>query len=145
MAAEDVKLSVTGLREFRNAIKKLDAEFPRDMRAGFKGIAGVLASKIAGKVPSGATRRASMSVKPRADTTSASIVAGGSRAPYYPWLDFGGTVGRGHTPGKAFSGSISRPFIPEGRYIFPTIAANRPYIQAAAAAVLEDAIKNAGL
>jgi hypothetical protein len=42
---------------------------------------------------------------------------GGRRAPYYPWLDFGGKTG----PKR----SVERPFYKEGRYLYPTLRDHR--------------------
>jgi len=54
--------------------------------------------------------RARGSVRSRSTQTFARITGGGAKAPHYPWLDFGGRVGR--------RGSIQRPFLTEGRYIY---------------------------
>ncbi len=44
--------------------------------------------------------------------TKVRIRAGGRKAPYFPWLDFGGDRrGRG-------GGIASRPFLKEGRYLY---------------------------
>jgi hypothetical protein len=40
---------------------------------------------------------------------------GGRRAPYMPWLDFGGAVG----PAR----SVTRPFIRRGRYLYAGLEA----------------------
>ena len=46
-----------------------------------------------------------------------------------PWLDFGGSVGRGHKPGAAWSGATRRTWmgrpVGEGRYVYPAISAAR--------------------
>lgn len=42
----------------------------------------------------------------------ATLTAGGPRVLYFGWLDYGGRVGRQR--------SVSRPFLPDGRYIWPT-------------------------
>jgi hypothetical protein len=50
------------------------------------------------------------------------IVGGGARAPYYPWLDFGGTL----RPVGARRNTQVRPFIRRGRYIRPAVDASMP-------------------
>ena len=47
----------------------------------------------------------------------ARIEAGGSKVPYYPWLDFGGRVGRRK--------SVHRPFLKDGRYIYDAFNRHR--------------------
>lgn len=44
------------------------------------------------------------------------IEFGGADAPYVPWLEFGGRVGRKR--------SVLRAFNPQGRYVYPAIARN---------------------
>ena len=61
---------------------------------------------------------------------------GGTAAPYFPWLDFGGTTGKGHQPGVKGSGSVERlPWMGtsgEGRYVYPAIRDNEAGIVEAA-------------
>ena len=44
--------------------------------------------------------------------TGAELSFGGPAAPYVPWLEFGGQAGR--------SGA-ARPYVPGGRYLYPTL------------------------
>lgn len=117
------------------AFKQLDTELPKELRREFKAIAEMVAGRIRGKVPR-RTGAAASSVTTRAGSTGAGIAFGGSKAPYFPWLDFGGSVGRGHRPGSAWSGAIRREWegIPRGsgRYVYPTIAESKGDIGAAA-------------
>jgi hypothetical protein len=69
--------------------------------------------------------------------TSARVSVGGKKAPYYPWLDFGGKTGR--------KKSVIRPFYKEGRYLYPTLRKINPEIQAALAGALEQVARDAGL
>ena len=84
------------------------------------------------------------------------MVAGGKKAPYYGWLDFGGTVGKGRVSagvskkraGGDFGGkegSIKRPWIDGGRYIYPAYAANRESIHKALEQILAELVREAGL
>jgi hypothetical protein len=77
------------------------------------------------------------SMKARSTQREARISAGGGRAPYYPWLDFGGHVGR--------AGGVSRPFYREGRYIYPTLRKRHPEILEAMAAAMAGVVHDAGL
>ena len=132
-----------GLKELRKAMRDAEAGSQKHLQIHFKDVATVVASAIAGRVPV-LTGAAAASVRARATATSASIVAGGPKAPYFPWLDFGGSVGRGHHSGQPGSGAIQRPFIREGRYIYPTIADMSDVIVKAANDGIGDALAEAG-
>jgi hypothetical protein len=81
--------------------------------------------------------RAAASLKPRSTQTSVRVAAGGTKAPYYPWLDFGGRVG----PRK----SVRRPFIGDGRYIYPALSEKHDeFLEAMQRALIESA-ESAGL
>lgn len=109
-------IKVTGLKEFQRAIKEVDRELPKSLRKAFNDVAGVVADDVRRLVPvdSGAARA---SVRAASTQSAAAIKAGGRKAPYYPWLDFGGKVG--------VNRSVRRPFIPGGRYLYPSIKRNR--------------------
>lgn len=141
----EYRVQVTGLREFQAALKKLDTGLPGELKGKFLGIAERIASTISSQVPRGPTGRASSSVKAHGTLKGASVTAGGTRAPYYPWLDFGGSIGSrnapGHAPGK---GVNQRGFIPEGRYMYPAIHDARDETEAAAKDALRDVARHAG-
>jgi hypothetical protein len=134
--ANDMKVELVGLKEFRNALRKLSTDFPKEMRLGFREVAIDVAQRVAAKVPVGETGNAAASVKPRASQLGAGVAAGGAKVPYYGFLDFGGRVGKDRR--------ISRPFIPQGRYLFPTIEEEHDQIIAAAEKVVDDATRRAG-
>lgn len=129
---------VTGLREVTAGLRQQSKEAPRALRSAFLPIAQKVASEVQQKVPH-RTGRAAASVKARAGQRGAAIAFGGDAAPYFPWLDFGGTVGRGHELGP-WKGSIKRPWagrpIGSGRYVYPTIEEQSEEIRRAA----EDAV-----
>lgn len=91
----------------------------------FKGIAARVAEAAARKAPGSA----GASITPRASNRGAAIAFGGRKEPHFPWLDFGGSVGRGHMPGVPWSGAIKRDWrgnpTGSGRYIYPTISEHR--------------------
>jgi hypothetical protein len=64
-------------------------------------------------------------------------VGGGSKAPYYPWLDFGGRVGRRH--------ATVRPFLEHGRYIYNAYFRSRGEFEKALEGALVDVAERAGL
>lgn len=107
MSGEAIR--VTGLREFQRSLKKLDAELPKALRMAFNGAADVVVNDARPRVAKRSGKAAS-TVKARSTQTASRVVGGGNKAPYYPWLDFGGRVGRAR--------SVVRPFLKHGRYIY---------------------------
>jgi hypothetical protein len=57
-------------------------------------------------------------------------------APYEPWLDFGGRVGRNR--------SIKRDLVQGGRYLYPTIAEHADDISQQAEDAVHDVAQQAG-
>jgi hypothetical protein len=138
---DNVRVNVSGIRELNAAFRKVDRELPRELGRELKGLAGRIASVARGKV----TRhrgRAAGSVKARGSGQRAAIVAGGTAAPHYPWLDFGGSTKR--HPG----GEISRPYLGpprgSGRYLWPTVREKRKDIEDGANDAVETVAKRAG-
>lgn len=135
----------TNIDGFVRALKKVDRELPKQFRRRLYKIAKVVSTtarqRMNFKHPSG---RAEKSVKPRATQKGASIEGGGERVPYYPWLDFGGSVGRGHRPGIGWSGSVKRLSPPGGRYIYPAIAKHRDDTVRELVDAVEDSARRAG-
>lgn len=115
----ELKVAVEGLAEFNSALRKLDKEAPKGLRLALNEGANLLVSKTKPKIPR-KTGAAAGSIRARSTRTSARVAVGGSKAPYYPWLDFGGRTGRG--------GSVERKFYKEGRYVYPTLREIRPEI-----------------
>ena len=134
----------TGLSELRKAMRDAEAGSQKHLQVHFKAVATTVASAVAGEVPVGPSGKAAASVRARATATSAGIIAGGPSAPYFPWLEFGGSTGRGHVVGKGDSGAIKRPFIKAGRTIYPTIADMSDLIVEAANDGIGDALQEAG-
>ena len=108
----DLKIGIVGLNEFTRALKKLDADLPKMVRLANNSAADLLIKKTQPLIPS-KKGNARNSLKARSTRTSARIQVGGPKAPYYPWLDFGGRTGKNK--------SVVRPFYKEGRYLYPTL------------------------
>lgn len=117
----DLKIAVGGLAALSRGLKKIDADAPKQMRLCFNAAADLLVDRTKPTVPekSGAARR---SIKARSTRTSARVGVGGRKAPYFPWLDFGG---QGRIAGRP----AARDFLKEGRYIYPTLRKIRPQIE----------------
>lgn len=136
-------VKVRGLRELSSAFRKMDVELPKALKGEFLGVAQGIAGKVQQRMPH-ISGRAQGSVKARASVRGASIAAGGRAAPYYQFLDFGGSTGRGHKPGAAGSGSIKRRFVKGGRYIYPALAEHRDDIEKAVDEAVEKVARSAG-
>ena len=153
-------LVVSGIAEMRNGFRAMENGMDREFSRALKSVADVVARNIQQRMPFSSKPQASSkalwpktdpgaaarSVKPKAMKFGASVSEGGLSAPYVPWLDFGGTTGRGHRPGQRYSGSIVREWqgknvqIPAGRYMYPAITEERPHIEQK----LMDAVKTLG-
>lgn len=123
------RVVVTGLRELNKALKAADQEAADAMKAAMKLIAEGVAGDVRGRVPR-LTGKAAASYKPRGGVKGAAIAFGGSKAPYAPWLDFGGAVGRRK--------SVRRPVVSGGRYLYPAIADNMSDVQEKVAKAISD-------
>lgn len=109
-------IRVTGLAEFVRDLKRLDADLPKALRVAFNGCADIVVNDARSSIPS-RSGKARSSVKARSTQAASRVVGGSKKVPYYPWLDFGGKVGRGR--------SVSRPFLKHGRYIYNAYFDNR--------------------
>lgn len=111
----DVKIE--GLKQFTKGLKSLDKDLGKAVRLSFNAAADLIVDDARPRVPKGPTGRARASVKAASTQTKARVKGGGNKAPHYPWLDFGGRVGKNR--------SIKRPFLKEGRYIYRSFYKNR--------------------
>lgn len=106
-----VKIRVEGLREFRSALAEVDKGLKKEVRLVLNDAANLVVKGAKPSVPK-TSGKAGGSVRAQSTQKLSRVSGGGSRAPYYPWLDFGGSVGRG--------GATKRAYSREGRYIYPT-------------------------
>ena len=147
--AENKGVVVTGIPELMRALKATDADLYKATRTEFKSIAKHVVAGAQAKMEFGAGTAAA-SVKAGGGIRGAWISfprgAGRGDVDYYPWLDFGGgnPQGRGVTPSRARSLSMRRPFIKEGRYIYPAIAESTEFIIDTAADTIERVAKSNG-
>lgn len=102
-------IKIDGLAAFSRNLKKLDNELPKALRIAMNGAANLVVNDARPRVPR-RTGRAQSTIKARSTRTAVRVAMGGTKAPYMPWLDFGGRVGRGR--------SVVRPFIKDGRYVY---------------------------
>lgn len=128
-------IKVDGLAKFTRDLKRLDAEIPKMQRKALNDAAEIVLGYARPRVPR-RSGRAAASLKARSTQTAVRVAAGGPRAPYYPWLDFGGRVGRRK--------SVKRPFIGDGRYIYPALSAKRAEFEEALQLALLESARAAG-
>ena len=102
-------IKVHGLNEFRRNLRELDRDLPKALRIAFNAAADNTVEAARKQVPK-KTGRAAASLRTKSTQRYARAAGGSARAPYYPWLDFGGSVGR--------EGSVHRPFFKHGRYLY---------------------------
>lgn len=115
------RIAIGGLAQLSRGLRAIDGEAPKQIRLAFNEAADLLIVEARPTIPSrsGAARR---SLVARSTRTSARVGVGGKRAPYFPWLDFGG---QGRIAGRP----APRAFIREGRYIYPALNRIRPDIE----------------
>ena len=142
MAARTVSnaIRIDGLKELQADLKKLSPATKRSFDREMRGIAREVVDAVRAQMPvkSGAARG---SVRVQFAGGYLAVKAGGGDVPYYPWLDFGGTLG----PSGRRLNTQHRAFFKEGRWIYPTIARRRPAIYLAGTAAVERAKREAGL
>jgi hypothetical protein len=131
------KIQITGLREFQKALRGMDNGLPKQLRLVLNEAAQIIVTYDQHTMPR-RTGRAIASVKARSSQREARVAVGGSRAPYVPWLDFGGEGRRKGRPGR-------RPFISEGRYTYKGLRVHHDDITDIMSAGLTELAKSSGL
>jgi hypothetical protein len=131
------RIDTAGLREFQAALRRIDADLPKQLRLVLNEAAGIIVdySQAHIEVKSG---RARASIKARSSQRSAAVSIGGARARYTPWLDFGGE-------GRIRGRPAPREFIKEGRYVYRGLRLKNEDITALLAKGLTDLASSAGL
>lgn len=105
-------IRVDGLNQFRKALKDAESATPAMLRLVLNDAAQIVVNVAKPRIPR-RTGKAAATLKAASTGTKAQVKVGGNRAPYYPWLDFGGSVGR--------DDSVKRPIIKGGRYVYPAV------------------------
>lgn len=130
------EIRINGLKEFRAKLRAVDKTAPKQLRVAGNAAAGIVvdAAKPAVPVLKG---RAKASIRSASTQSAARVRGGGNRAPYLPWLEFGGRVGRNN--------SVKRRHVKEGRYIWPGYIRRRGEVLNELEAALRRAASQAGL
>lgn len=129
-------IKIDGLAAFTRNLRRLDADLPKTLRVAMNDAAQVVVDWARPRVPR-RSGRAARSLRVASTGRAVRVRAGGARVPYYPWLDFGGRVGR--------SRSIRRPFRREGRYLWAGYSSNRDEVRRVTERALLDAARSAGV
>lgn len=132
-------IKIDGLGQFARNLRTLDNELPKALRQANNEAANVVVEYARPKVPLGpnAGGHARSSLRARSIRTAVRVSAGGKRYPYYPWLDFGGRVGRNR--------SVRRPFLRQGRYIWAGFSENYETVWRTLHDALIDVARRAGV
>lgn len=133
---------VSNLAQVRKYLRKVHPDLVPVLREDLK--AAIIQNtlpRIIAKVPR-KSGYAQFTIKARSGGNTLYVLAGGksSVAPYFGWLDFGGTLkglGRGRNQ------TISRPIIKRGRYVYPGILETQTQLVEAAGRAVDKAIKTA--
>ncbi len=133
-AIEPIKIA--GLAAFNRNLRKLGDDLPKALRLAHNEAAQLIVDYARPRVPT-KTGRAAASIKAKSTRTETRVSGGSKRASYYPWLDFGGRVG----PRR----SVHRPFIKQGRYLYPALGANYDRFVALLEEKLIDVARQAGV
>lgn len=109
-------IRIEGLTTFSRHLKRMDANLPKALREAMNDAADLVVEDAKALVPK-RSGKAAASLRVASTRTAVRVRAGGRKAPYYPWLDFGGRVGRRKR--------TVRKFEKEGRYLWPTYFKHR--------------------
>lgn len=162
-----IKMKLTGVAEYLTALRKVAPEAKKELSTDLKAIGKMVVTDAQGEMsfkrPTGRARRAyKVKVVTRRGFEGVEISEGGTVAPYLPWLDFGGSVGRGRKStarvslhgggrvtvkrvGSRGTGSVVRPYIKEGRYLYPAYYRRYDDMVAATFEAVNRACHSAGL
>lgn len=159
-----IKLQMPGLRELSDALKRVAPDAKREFQKDLKAIGQLVQNDTRADMPrrkGKAKKSVKVRVVSRRGFEGVEISEGGAVAPYAPWLDFGGTVGRGRKStarvhigggkvrvqrvGSMGTGSVVRPFIKDGRYLYPAYYRRYDDMVAATVEAVRKAATAAGL
>lgn len=134
---DGIKIEIKGIRDLQRALKSADANLPKQLRVALNEASNEVIDYATAHMPS-RTGRARASLKARSSQREARVGMGGKRAPYAPWLDFGGE-------GKVRGRPAPRPFIKSGRYVYKGLELRHDRITEIMSTALHDLARSAGL
>jgi phage gpG-like protein len=131
------KIEVTGLKEFQASLRAMDSALPRRLRLVLNDATELVLAWARPRMPR-KSGRAVASLKARSSQRESRVALGGTKAPYAPWLDFGGQ-------GRVHGRPPKRPFIKDGRYLYQGLKARRLDVTKAMADGVAELAREAGL
>lgn len=137
MMAAVGKITITGIRDFQRQLRAMDADLPKLLRVAFNDATKLVIDYAEPRFPK-KSGRAAASLKAKSSQREARLSMGGRRAPYAPWLDFGG---QGRVAGRP----PHREFIRTGRYVYKGLEVRRDAITEVMARGMADIARSAGL
>ena len=129
-------IRVEGLAELRRSLRQVDSTLARALRLAGNKAAKLVVDEAVPTVPR-RSGKAAGSMRTRSSQTETRVVSGGNRAPYMPWLDYGGNVGKDNT--------AHREFIRSGRYVYPAFERVRDEVERTLRIELRTLAESAGL
>lgn len=139
MANSGVQIDTREVRDLSRRLRGLSKDAQKDLQKELVKITESLAVHVKTKMPS-KSGRARASVKARKVSAGMRLAYGGTKAPHAPWLDFGGST---KVPGAG--GRVQRPFIKEGRYVWPTVGERSDEIGRDVEAAMQSVARKHGL
>jgi hypothetical protein len=127
-------VTVEGLNEFRRKLKDMDSALPKQLRMVLNESADVIVGDARPRVAR-RSGRAQNTVRAKSTQSKARVSGGGRKAPYYPWLDFGGQIPSGPR----------RPFLSRGRYIYHAYFRHRDEFRGRLFDSITDLARDAGV
>lgn len=109
-------IRIEGLRDLSRQLRQIGPEAAKALRLAANEAADIVVQAARQDVPR-RSGKAAGSIRTASTQTKVRVKSGGRRAPYMPWLDYGGKVGKDDT--------ASRRFIADGRYVYPAYRANK--------------------
>lgn len=139
MAGSRVGVQVHGWGEMRARLGALRGQLPAAVRAAARDSAQLVVRAAQRRMPLGPGRggHARSSIRSAATSRGTEVRGGDPRFSYYPWLEFGGRVGR--------KKSVKRARVKRGRYIYPALSAQRALMRRALSRNLTRAARSSGL
>lgn len=134
-----ISIHAEGLRELQARLREADRALPKLIRLGLNEIVNVIllprvrekmerafVLPVGAKKPTGLFRGGKLSQKTRATSQQREgrITEGGATTAYAGWWEFGGST-------HSSRGDTTRPFIHEGRTLYPALAESTPEIRLA--------------
>lgn len=130
-------IRIEGLTQLSRGLRRIDNEAPKGLRLVMNEAANVVVDTARPTMPR-KSGRAQGAVRAKSTRTESRVSAGSSRAPYVPWLDYGG---EGRIKGRP----AKREFRKGGRYVYPAYHASRSKIEDVLERGLLKVVTDAGL